>query len=293
MARFDGTVRKSFSEQETLQNRGEHCSLDPARLASLGLSPRTQIRVIRSAGVLGLYTVSETRQESDETTIRMAQAGRDRLQGPDTFAVEVDTQVPNPAISDDDARAGTDFIERLDDDGSQTHLVALAPHGGLIEQFTDCQAERVRAILGESRCTAWRCRGFSKDGGAKRLWHITASELHDDSFPLLKTISPRGFKHAVAFHGLDDDVVLVGGTAPLSLRTEVAEAIHCVVKTAGIDVRLATEADDVDGDNPNNIVNRLTADRHHGVQIEQAFAAREGFWDAISDAVAAVYRRRR
>jgi hypothetical protein len=46
------------------------------------------------------------------------------------------------------------------------------------------------------------------------------------------------------------------------------------------------------GDDPRNIVNRLTAGGANGIQIEQSLAARSGSWAAIADAVAEVYRRK-
>ena len=168
--------------------------------------------------------------------------------------------------------------------------MALAPHGGMIEQFTDSQAERVAALVGSTHASVWRCRGFSEEHGAARLWHITASELSDESFPLLKKISHRGFApHAVAFHGFKETGVLVGGRAPRPLKQEMVAALHCALRGTGIEVRPAGRSDRLDGDNPNNIVNRLTAGGRNGVQIEQSLEARASFWERIAEAVASVY----
>ena len=49
-ARFDGSVKKAFSSQTTLIGQGEHCSLDPEGLASIGLVPGSQIRVTTKPG---------------------------------------------------------------------------------------------------------------------------------------------------------------------------------------------------------------------------------------------------
>ena len=56
-------------------------------------------------------------------------------------------------------------------------------------------------------------------------------------------------------------------------------------------MRIANNSDDFDGDNPRNIVNRLTAEGKGGVQIEQSRLARDKYWKEIADAVAGVYRR--
>ena len=296
MPKFEGTVRKSFQSQTTLDKQPEHCSLDPERLASIGLVRRSQVRVRRSAQQFGLFTVSETHQEqTDDATVRMAKVGRQRLESteqvPDEFEVIVDSQVPHPTLSDEEAKACSEFVERLDDNGSQRGLVVLAPHGGAIERLTDNQAERVAALLGAARASVWRCRGFKSGGGALEAWHITASDISDASFPLLRSISGRGFEHAVAFHGFTKDGVLVGGKAPLPLKEEIVAEIADALEGSSIEVRIAQPQDDFDGDDPNNIVNRLTAGGG-GVQIEQSIDAREKFWKQIACAVAFVYSKK-
>ncbi len=291
-ATFAGAVKKAFSSQTTLIGRGEHCSLDPERLASIGLPPGSQIRVRREPEHLALYTVSETRQESIDTTVRMALAARQRLGTSDEFNATIETRVPHPTFSDEEARKHSEFVERLNDDGRQQRLVAIAPHGGTIERHTDEQAERVATVLGRDCVTAWRCKGFKTGGGAFDRWHITSTDIHEASFPLLKTIVRRGFAHAVAFHGFSEADVLVGGAAPLALKQEIAAELEKALAGSGIGVRIADASEHYDGDNRKNIVNRLTAGGANGVQIEQSLEAREGFWKAIADAVASVYRRR-
>ena len=289
-ATFAAPVRRAFGAQSTLINRPEHCSLDPERLASLGLVSGSQIRVIRNPDELALYTISETRQEAIDTTVRMGSDARLRLQAPDEFDAIIDTEVPHPTLSDDEAEARSEFVERLDDDGGQQGLVALAPHGGAIERHTDSQAERVGSLLGGHSASVWRCRGFKTGGGALERWHITASEISDASFPLLKTIAARGFCHAVAFHGFTKPGVLVGGAAPKALKEAIVEELTKALAHTEIAVRLARPSDNLNGDNPNNIVNRLTAGGANGVQIEQSLEARTAFWQVIADAVASVYR---
>ena len=53
------------------------------------------------------------------------------------------------------------------------------------------------------------------------------------------------------------------------------------------EVNIATAADNFNGDNPYNIVNRLA--NGNGIQIEQSKAARDTYWQQIAHAVASVY----
>ena len=90
----------------------------------------------------------------------------------------------------------------------------------------------------------------------------------------------RGFTHAVAFHGFGDDEILIGGTALPTLKQELREKIEAAIGP-GIRVRVATPANKFGGDNPCNIVNRLTAGGTGGIQIEQSLPAREDHWGKI------------
>ena len=291
-AGFEGMVRKAFDDQKSLLGRAEHCSLDPHRLQAIGRVPGSQIRVGRPSQPDAIYTVSETRAESTATTVRMGRDGRARLDldGPaDAFDVHIEARVPHSELSDAEARRRSEFVERLDDDGCQNRLVVLAPHGGFIESRTDQQAERLFAALGTGNVSAWRCKGFAPEGAFRRF-HITASDLHESSFPLLATIAPRNFLHAVAFHGFTAEGVLIGGGAPPFIKEKVAQALEDVL-AGEIQVRIADDSDGFDGDNPSNIVNRLTAGGKGGVQIEQSRGARDKYWKEIADAVAGAYRR--
>ena len=78
------------------------------------------------------------------------------------------------------------------------------------------------------------------------------------------------------------------------LRAVIAYA----VAGTGLTVEIATTDDPLGGAEDANLVNRLTADQHNGIQIEQQPTARSGTlpgsttprWEAIAGAVADVYR---
>jgi phage replication-related protein YjqB (UPF0714/DUF867 family) len=294
MASADASIRRARAFQVDLKNRREHCSVDPARLASIGRAVTHQVRVYRTDGDFALYTVSEVRPESPDTIVRMGPAGRRRL-GPDTDTESegtIDSTGPSPGLPEDKARIEGELIELLDDDddGRQTRLIAIAPHGGAIEPHTDEQAERVASRLAAKSVTCWRCKGWNPDGDPLDRWHITSTDLNEASFPLLAQVMSRRFTHAVAFHGFKSDhpEIIVGGTAPTDLKEEIRAAAAGVVGS-GVDVHLAAPEDRVGGDDSCNIVNRLTIGRSNGVQLEQTLEVRTEHWCAIADAVADVY----
>jgi phage replication-related protein YjqB (UPF0714/DUF867 family) len=296
VATYNTTV--TFDEQGTLDN-DEHCSADPEKLAQIGRDKGHQIRVKRSDIEYALYTVSETRQETPDTIVRMAREGLGRLfpEGsviPDEFPALVDSQVPHPTYTDDDARCNSEFVERLTDNGTHTGLVAIAPHGGDIEEWTDQQAEHVASQLAVKGVSCWRCKGFKRGGGAFKRWHITSPDINAGSFPRLNKIIPRNFTYAVAFHGFGpgsgQQGILIGGGAHKVLKCEIKSAIQRAVAGSDIQVKIATPGDGNNGDDPRNIVNQLA--NGNGIQIEQSAVARDNYWQKIAEAVARVYNGR-
>jgi phage replication-related protein YjqB (UPF0714/DUF867 family) len=288
MAATDAVITTALDSQQDLKNHAEHCSADPARLATIGRACGQQVRIYRTPQDFGLYTVSEVGPEVPDTVVRMGRAGRARLGLEVEFPGIVDSRVPRSRLSDRRAEAEGELVERLHDNGQQSQLIAIAPHGGDIEPHTDTQAERVATRLAAKSVSSWRCKGWKPGGGAFARWHITAADLNEACFPRLGRVLARGFTHAVAFHGFGEDEVLIGGSADPELKSLVCQAVKAAVGSA-IRVRVATPADHFGGDDPCNIVNRLTTGGVGGLQIEQSLQAREEHWCEIADAVAGVY----
>ena len=59
------------------------------------------------------------------------------------FRGKVNSQVVATGLTDAQAEIYSEFVERLSDDGYNSKLIVIAPHGGYIEKHTDKQAERV------------------------------------------------------------------------------------------------------------------------------------------------------
>jgi hypothetical protein len=165
MATFDAAIKKALSSQEDLKKRREHCSVDPQRLATIGSAAGHQVRIKRNSNQYGLYTVSEVRQENPDTIVRMGQGGRQRLGTSAEFDGVVDARVPHPTLTEAEAKARGEFIERLKDNGRQRQLIAIAPHGGEIERHTDQQAERVASRLAAQAVSSWRCKAGRATAG--------------------------------------------------------------------------------------------------------------------------------
>jgi phage replication-related protein YjqB (UPF0714/DUF867 family) len=292
MATHTVRVRKSLPTQEDLRRRREHCSADAHALSAIGVSGEQQVRIKRSDDEYALYTVSEVRIEDTDDVVRMGLGGRRRLNTDDAFDAELDSQVVHPTMSDVDAETNGEFVERLCDDGANTGLIVIASHGGDIEDHTDDQAQLVASQLADKvGASVWLCKGYQAHG-AKKAWHITSTDIDPRSFPLLQSIFSRGFTDAVAFHGFDRAEILVGGMAAPALIQEIASKIENAVAGSNIPVPIAGPGDQFGGNDPDNIVNRLTCGGSNGVQIEQSLLARNSRWDDIAEAVTNVYASR-
>ena len=302
MSRASISIKRSRPDQDDLRRHEEHASGLPDLLQSLGLDVGRQGIIRRDADRFALYTLTDAESELSGDTVRMGRGGRGRLDGAEEeqFCGLLDSVAVDPAATEQEARDGEKLLELLDDHGHQG-LIVIAPHGGDIEPHTDDQAEHVRDLLCDLGVGCWRCKGWKPGGGAAARWHITSTDISTASFPRLATVAARGFEHAVSFHGFTEDGrpdILVGGAASDPLKRVMRAVIAFAVAGTGLSVEIVGTGDPLGGAEEANIVNRLTTDKHNGIQIEQQPHARSGTipgsnlprWQAIAAAVADVYR---
>ncbi|MFV8756353.1 poly-gamma-glutamate hydrolase family protein [Nannocystaceae bacterium ST9] len=268
---------QSFNQDEMA------CSV-PTALA--GVMVGDQVRVTRNAGEYALYTVAQRRKSDNPNVVRMGLDARQRVGTSNGFSASLTSPVVASGLTDAQAAAASEFVERLNDDGSNTGLIVIAPHGGVIETNTDLQAEATAAALA---CSSWICKGWKQGGGGYERWHVTSTKISPRSFPGLGQLVDRGFAYAVAFHGKSSGGVLIGGAAPLELKQLVQAAIQAALSDPDIEVVIASPDDDLSGDSAHNVVNWLTAGGVGGIQIEQSPTVRNSHWQAVANAVIGVY----
>jgi phage replication-related protein YjqB (UPF0714/DUF867 family) len=250
-----------------------------------------QVRIERPTATgtaLALYTVIDIHDEEEDVVFvdKDLDDLRDRLELSNTndFDGKVNAQVTAAGLTDAEAEASSEFIENLSDNGHNNGLIVIAPHGGNIEKYTDEQAEHIGQKLSSEYVSEWNCKGFKKGGGAFDRWHITSTEINEESFPKLKTIMRRHFEYSVAFHGWGEKSICIGGTMPSDLISKIKNAIIKVVPDS-IEVKVDGCPEGFNGNNPENIVNRLST---KSLQIEQSEEARKCYGIDIADAIADV-----
>ncbi|OIB57769.1 poly-gamma-glutamate hydrolase family protein [Natrialba sp. SSL1] len=288
--------------QPSLEGEKTAISADPRLLSAHGLSAGQQVRLVRNDNddEFAIYTIVEERPENPSDIIRGGTAARKRLDlasveptdpgnddcpellqaytGDDEeIDVTVSTTIPNPDLSEDEAREQGELIERLDDRGSD--LLFLAPHGGAVQPKTDQQAEHAGEL---AEATCWRTKGWGPNGvNAFHRWHVPTSELSPSSYPELETIADEEFELAVDFSGVCETGIVVGGTADRARREAVRDSINDALPTCSV---TATLADDESGTNQELLSNRLAAET---IYLAQSYDARRAYWEEISLGVAA------
>ena len=283
-------VRNPEAGHPLVATKKEHCAVPAALLTEIGSAIGQQVRIGRSDSGFAIFTVVETLDGAPADAVAIGRLGRGRLGSTEVFAGQISAHLPHSELTDDEAKERGEVVERLDDDGKNTGLLIMAPHGGQLEPPTDLQAARVAQQLGiPQQVTTWRCLGYPTKGGksAFERWHITSTEISEASYPLLGKLARRRFRYAVSFHGMVDDRVLIGGSGPNQLKTEIRDAIRQALAGTSIVVDIALPGDANGGKDPKNIVNRYV--EAGGIQIEQSNRARREHWKQIADAVAQVY----
>lgn len=300
MATSDARILPTSIPNAFVRER-EHCSAHRNQTTAIGRNKGQQVRIGRHVlnGTqlgLALYTTIPVRdEEADVVLVRYRDPEsthhdlRDRLgvSSTDPFTGKVNSRVP-----DDEEKCNSEFVERVTDSRRLRGLIAIALHGGNIEPHTDEQAERVGKLLACKCVSVWLCKGFKTGGGAFDRWHITSTDISEESFPKLKAVIGRHFEYAVAFHGWGEDSICIGGSAPPPLKREIKTAVERAISGSGIVVATSEEGrcpGAFTADNPKNIVNRLGA---IGIQLEQSREARARYGIQIADAVADVLKPR-
>ncbi|MFC1507304.1 hypothetical protein ACFLQ6_09585 [Thermoproteota archaeon] len=183
----------------------EHCSINPNDVQGLclindGLGQQIRLETRSASGSrinCGLYTITDNTALSGDVLV-----GGDAMEDAaekwvdesvtaswtDNFPVDYNPQVVHPTYTESQAEQNNEFIERvLTPKIIDPKLIAIAPHGGKIEEHTDWQAEELAKMFPKLRANSWCCKGWMQgvNGGAYDTWHITSVDINEDSFPKL------------------------------------------------------------------------------------------------------------
>jgi phage replication-related protein YjqB (UPF0714/DUF867 family) len=300
---YDAQILKlDLPEQDALKNDPERCSADPAMLQSVGRAVGHQVRIKRADDprFVAIYTVRQANPQGDLSdpnragVVRTGQAGRERLGTPAEMEAVVQATVVDAAPLPG-RPIGVRFFEVAEDDPNHSYFIAIAPHGGAIEERTDDEADHLsqELIANGYPASLWTCQGYGDElKGASDRWHITSTDLHPASFPRLQTIATRRFCYGATFHGFakqpGDADLYIGGRASATLKRAIRDALEAANLPVRIKIATATDDPKFQGVSRENLINRLAV---QGIHIEQSRQARK-FSETIAKAIATVYQSR-
>lgn len=270
----------------------ENCTIDPQLRASEGLVVGQQflLTVKGASSKYGLVTIhSDYEDGSDNDDIRMRLSGRQRFDQSDSFDAYIDPWTALQGKTDSWLNSNDQMGEfKQESSVTQTDMLIMAPHGGVIESYTDELALRFYDGLvttNSKDASLWYCIGHQDAIGAFDAWHITSTDINEANFGYLNDLSGRTYSYAVTVHGYSGSEILVGGGAPTSLKEDVKDALDAL--SLGVTVTVVGVGDDYGGTDPDNIVNRYSS---AGVQLELPFSVRSSNWQDVADALADFYK---
>lgn len=270
----------------------ENCTIDDELRTALGLAVGDQflLTVKDATSRYGLVTIhSDYEDGSDNDDIRMRLSGRQRFNESDSFDAYADAWTALQGKTDSWLNDNDEMGEFKEETSStQTDMIVMAPHGGMIENYTDELAKRVYdGLTGtySKDASLWYCIGHQDAIGAFDAWHITSTDINENNFGYLDDLSGRTYDYALTIHGYGGSEVLVGGGASTTFKNSVKSALDNI--SWSYTVTVVGEGDEYGGTHVDNIVNRYSSG---GVQLEIPYAARRDYWQDIADELVDLYR---
>lgn len=272
------TASTNMADASTERRRRENLQVDPDFAYQLArdedFHPIDQFMVeIDDISAVMTVEICES-QGADAHVIRMnSSEGLARFPGVSLPATATLTEFV-PSITDDaTAQAEGLFYEVLDDDGVNTDVLIIAPHGGGIETNTDELATELKAALeGAARTVSvWYGMGYSITPGQTGYdkWHVTSVSINPVRFPMLNSIMARDFAVVLGIHGQStSNRIDVGGNSAVD-STQDAVVAALDAETDLNDQTIAkTESSGLEGQSARNIGNRLCPTSDHYIQFE-------------------------
>lgn len=296
----------------------EHCRMPAAMLNDFGVG--RQVRLLRgpaSTGHLSLCTVDAVASSSSRVQMN-SDTYEDRL-GTSTSPINVNIVsnsydhdasntkgVARPqAGSSPSTSFSQDVQEWSRDVNGQGQVLYTVPHGrielGTVEQVKDQIIDVLNINDPDYARNAFWVAMYhtAASGGSFNHFHITSTDIHEESFRGLLPLMQKGFPYAVSFHGFakdspaDPDVFVGGGETP-EFREGVAETIEDELFFANLGSPFIVTSSNIPpefaGTSIHNFVNELATDGQ-GLQIEQSNALRadEDARNAVARGVKSVY----
>lgn len=267
------TAGANVKDNSTQRRREDHCQIDPDFYRQLKVSGILNIRnqLVVTIGTESVpFTVEILESQTSLLTVRLGTEGRARFPSA-TFPTTgtISAYLPSTGIDDAAAVTGGLYYETLDDNGSNTNTIVIAPHGGSIEANTTVLSAAMKVGLDGvgKTTTVWCGVGYGLGSQtASQRWHVGSVTIDERQLPMLESVYSRGFARCISIHGQS-------GTARIDLGCDSGEnafvdtlvtALQAHSDLSGVTIA-RTDNEAIAGSDAKNIGNRLSG---HYVQVE-------------------------
>jgi phage replication-related protein YjqB (UPF0714/DUF867 family) len=200
-------------------------------------------------------------------------------------------------VDDAAAQSAGQYYETKTDDGSNTVMIVIAPHGGNIEASTDTLATAAKTALDAASpnpkaTSLWIGKGYGY--GSQTSYdrhHISTVDTCVAQNPVLDTLDTRGWSYCIAFHGQDTNNRIDIG-CPAAQNTFVDALVTALQGDAaltGVTIARSTDTVEIAGADLNNLGNRLAPSHYVQFEIGPNVRASGTMRSAIISKIAAAY----
>lgn len=242
-------------------------------------------------------TVEILESHSVITEVRIGTDAATRLNATLPTTGTLTAYAPDTPVDDAAAQAAGQYYESKTDNGSNTVMIVIAPHGGNIEADTDTLATAAKTALDAASPNAkltslWIGKGYGLGGQSSYdRHHISTVDTCVRLNPVLDTIDARGWSYCLAFHGQSTNSRIDIGcpTAQNAFVDALVTALQGDAALSGVTIARSSDTVEIAGADLNNLGNRLAASHYVQFEIGPNVRASGTMRAAIVSKIAAAY----
>jgi phage replication-related protein YjqB (UPF0714/DUF867 family) len=294
------TASTNAADTANARRRREHIQMDAdlfRQMKAAGLIVLNNQVVLTIGSYKCPLTVEILEYQSAILTVRIGTEAATRLGATLPAAGMLSAYAPDNPVDDAAAQAAGQYYESKTDNGSNTVLIVIAPHGGNIEADTDTLATAAKTALDAATPNAkatslWIGKGYGIGGQSSYdRHHISTVDTCIALNPVLDTLDTRGWSYCIAFHGQSTNSRIDIGcpTAQNAFVDTLVTALQGDAALAGVTIARSSDTVEIAGSDLNNLGNRLAASHYIQLEIGPNVRASSSMRSAIISKLATAY----
>ena len=294
------TAAGNAADTANARRRREHVQMDPdlfRQCKDSGLFVLNNQIVLTIGSYKCPLTVEILEAHSTITEVRIGTDAATRLGATLPTTGTLSAYLPDLPADDAAAQAAGQYYESKTDNGSNTVMIVIAPHGGNIEADTDTLATAAKTALDAATPNAkatslWIGKGYGSGSQTSyQRHHISTVDTCIAQNPVLDTIDARGWSYCLAFHGQSASNRIDIG-CPAAQNAFVDSLVTALQGDAALvsqTIARSSDTTEIAGADLNNLGNRLAPSHYVQFEIGPEARASSSMRSAIISKIAAAY----